>query len=93
MILSDIISRQTYDDSNPHEVIPISFNMYNTLYENYYNIEIEDKSLVQMRSPTKATGITLAEVHGTKKMLDTNVLPGKQKSQIQEKQVDKTDQG
>ena len=35
MILSDFLSRQTHDNSNPHEVIPISFNMYNTLYKNY----------------------------------------------------------
>ena len=34
MILSDFLSRQTHDFSNPHEVIHISFNMYNTLYEN-----------------------------------------------------------
>ena len=42
MILSEFLSRQTHDDSNPHEAIPISFNMYNTLYENYYSMEIED---------------------------------------------------
>ena len=61
MILSDFLSRQTYNDSNPHEVIPVSFNMYNTLYENYYSIEMEDWYLVQMRSQTKVTGITLPE--------------------------------
>ena len=27
MILSDFLSRQKYDNSNPHEIIPISFNM------------------------------------------------------------------
>ena len=42
MILNDFLSRQTHDDSNPHEIIPILFNMYNTLYENYFSIEIED---------------------------------------------------
>ena len=89
MILSDFLSRQTHDDSNPHEVIPISFNMYKTLYKNYYSIEMGDQYLVQMRSHTKATGITLPEVHGTKKTLDTTVLPEKQKPQIHEKQVDK----
>ena len=83
------LSRQTHDDSNPHEIIPISFNMYNTLFENYYSIEIEDQYLVQMRSQTKATGITLPEVHSTKKMLDMNVLPEKQKPQIHREQVDK----
>ena len=29
MILSDFLSRQTHDESNPHEIIPISFNIYN----------------------------------------------------------------
>ena len=89
MILSEFLSRQTHDDSNPHQVIPISFNMYNALYEKYYSIEVEDRYLVQMRSQTKVTGIMLPEVHGTEKMSDTNVLPEKQKPQIQEKQVDK----
>ena len=42
IILSDFLSRQTHDDSNPHEVIFISSNMYNTLYENYYSIEMGD---------------------------------------------------
>ena len=49
MILSDFLSRQTCDNSNPHEIIPISFNMYNALYENYYSIEIEDQYLVKMQ--------------------------------------------
>ena len=62
MILSDFLSRQTHNDSNPHEVITISFNMYNMLYENYYSIEIEDRYLVQMRSQTRVTGIMLSEV-------------------------------
>ena len=53
MILSNILFRQTHNDSNPQEVIPILFNMCNTLYENYYNIELEDKYLFQMRSQTK----------------------------------------
>ena len=38
MILIDFLSRQNHDDSNPHEIIPISFNMHNFLYEKYYNI-------------------------------------------------------
>ena len=28
MVLSDFLSRQNNDNSNPHEIIPISFNMY-----------------------------------------------------------------
>ena len=49
------------------KLFPYHLICITTLYENYYNIEIEDKYLVQMRSQTKATGIMLPEVHGTKK--------------------------
>ena len=38
MILSDFLSRQKHKDSNPHEIILISFNMYNILHEKYDNI-------------------------------------------------------
>ena len=47
MVLSDFLSRQNNDDSNPHEIIPISFNMHQVLHENYYNTE---NYLVQTRS-------------------------------------------
>ena len=33
MILSDFLSRQKHNDSNPHEIIPISFNMHSILHE------------------------------------------------------------
>ena len=39
MTLSSFLSRQTHNDSNPHEIIPISFNMYKALHETYYSIE------------------------------------------------------
>ena len=32
-ILSDFLSRQTYDDSDPHDIILIAFNMHKTVYE------------------------------------------------------------
>ena len=67
MILSDFLSRQKHDDSNSHEIIPISFNMYNFLYDMYYRIEPQDRYLVQMQSQMKVTGITLPEVIGMKK--------------------------
>ena len=38
MIFSDFLSRQKHDDSAPHDIISISFNMCNILHENYYNI-------------------------------------------------------
>ena len=49
MILSYFLSRQKQDDSNPHEIIPISFNMQNILQSRYYNIteREEGKYLVQ----------------------------------------------
>ena len=79
MILNDFLSRQTHDDSDPHDIIPISFNMHNTLHEKYYNTEMKDRYLVQMHSQTKSSGIKLPEVHGVKKTLETNLLPEKQK--------------
>ena len=68
-----------HDDSDPHDIIPISFNMHNVLHKKYYNLGLTDKYLVQTQSQTKSSGIKLPEVHGIKKILDTNLLPEKQK--------------
>ena len=54
MVLSDFLSRQNNDNSNPHEITPISFNMHKVLQENYYNI---DSFLVQTRSQARSSGI------------------------------------
>ena len=89
MILSDFVSRQMHDTSNLHEIIPMSFNMYKNLYKTYYRLEATDKYLVQTRSQTKATGVSLLEVHGTKKMIVTNMPIERQKPKIQANQVDK----
>ena len=35
MVLNDFLSRQTNDNSNPHEIITISFNIHKVLQENY----------------------------------------------------------
>ena len=40
MILSDFLSQQKNDDSNPHEIIPITFNMCQILDDNYYDKNI-----------------------------------------------------
>ena len=37
MVLSDFLSRQNHNDSNPHEIMTNSFNMYQVLHKNYYN--------------------------------------------------------
>ena len=61
MVFSDFLSRQNNDDSNPHEIIHISFNIHKVLHENYYNTE---NYLVQTRSQARSSGIKLLEVHG-----------------------------
>ena len=73
MILSDFLSRQKHIDSNPHEIIPISFNMHNILHKRYYNIGKSERYLVEMRSQTKYSGIKPARVHGVNKTLDPNI--------------------
>ena len=84
MILSDFLSRQGNDNSDPGEILPISFNVYNILEENR-NIgnlgtleKNEGKFLIQTCSQAKMSGTTLQEVHGIRKKLDPNVSPEKQ---------------
>ena len=81
MILSDFLSRQGNDDSDPSEIIPISFNVYNILEENR-NLGMceknEGKFLIQMCSQAKTSGTSLLEVHGVRNKLDPNVRPEKQ---------------
>ena len=75
MVLSDFLSRQNNDNSNPHEIIPISFNMHQVLHENYDNTE---NYLLQMRSQARSSGNKLPEVHGMGKNFDPNIKPEKQ---------------
>ena len=49
MILNDFLSRQIEDDSDPHEMIPISFNIREILQENYHSI-VTDTYMVQTRA-------------------------------------------
>ena len=81
MILSDFLSQQKNDDSDPSEIIPIFFNAYGILEENR-DIDIckknEEKFLIQMRSQAKMSGTKLPEVHGVRKELDPNLRPEKQ---------------
>ena len=82
MILSDFLSRQDVDDSNLHEIIPISFNLRTVLQDKYYNLDGEsERYMIQTRSQTKASAMQLPEVHGTRKGLDPH--------KILEKQLDK----
>ena len=83
MILSDFLLRQNVDDSNPREIIPISFNLRTVLQDKYYNLEGEnEKYMIQTRSQTKASGVQLPEVHGSRKGLDPHKIPEKQPQPI-----------
>ena len=86
MVLSNFLSRQKTDDSNPHELIPISFSLRDQVSDYFYridngnNLPRKDKYLVQTRSQVRASGIRVPEIHGANKGLDPHVQPGKQKS-------------
>ena len=83
MILSYFLSRQDPGDENTQEIIPISFNMKSVLQNKYYNVdENEEKYMVQTRSQTKASGVQLPEVHGSRKRLDPHRIPEKQPQPI-----------
>ena len=53
MILSDFLSRQIEDDSNLHEIIPISFNIWDVLKDNYHQLTT-DTYHMQTRAQGKA---------------------------------------
>ena len=36
MVLSDFLSRQKTDDSNPHKLIPIFFTLINQIDDHFY---------------------------------------------------------
>ena len=86
MVLSDFLSRQKSDNSNSHELIPISFSFKDQVSDYFYGIDNEinlpskDKYLVQTRSQVRSSGVRLPEIHGANKGLDPHVQLGKEKS-------------
>ena len=53
------------------------------MQDKYYNVnENEEKYMVQTRSQTKASGVQLPEVHGSRKRLDPHKIPEKQPQPI-----------
>ena len=89
-MLSAFLSRQKNDNSNLHEIIPISFNTYKILNKNYFNIE---KYLIQTRSQAKSSGIKLPEVHGMGKNLNPNIKPEKQHANSKQGSVERPHTG
>ena len=83
MILSDFLLQQNNDNSNPNEIIPISFDMYKILKDNLNNFDNKNnfdngKYLMQMHSQTITSGTKLLEVHVVEKGLTPNLRPEKQ---------------
>ena len=85
MVLSNFLSRQKTDDSNPHELIPISFSLRDWVSDYFYRINNEiklprkDKYLVQTRTQVRSSGIRLLEIHGVDKGLDPHAQLSKQR--------------
>ena len=87
MVLSDFLSRQKNDDSNPCEIIPISFTLKSLACNHFYHFnsmnEISEtetnKYLIQTRSQAKSSGIKVPEIHGANKGTNPHVKPGRQR--------------
>ena len=87
MVLSDFLSRQKTDSSNPHEIIPISFTLKSLIDNHFYQINNTNvisqpetnKYLIQTRSQTKSGGIKVLEIHGANKGLDPHIKLGRQR--------------
>ena len=85
MILSDFLSHQKNDDSDPSEIIPISFNAYKILEDNRkvdecinFPCKNKEKFLIQTHSQAKMSGTKLPEVQGVRKELNPNLKLEKQ---------------
>ena len=87
MVLSDFLSRQKKDSSNPHEIIPISFTLKGLMGNHFYQINNTNafsqpetnKYLIQTRSQAKSGGIKVPEIHGVNKGLDPHIKLGRQR--------------
>ena len=73
MILSNFLSRQRIDRSNPHEIIPISCDMKTILNDKYYDVGKENRYFIQTHSQSKDTGKKLPEVQGAEKGIDQDL--------------------
>ena len=89
MVLSDFLSRQKNDDSNPFEIIPISFTLKDIARDHFCQFtnmntinEIEmNKYQIQTRSQAKSSGTKIPEIHSVNKGIDPHIRPGRQKLQ------------
>ena len=87
MVLSDFLSRQKTDNSNPHEIIPISFTLKSLAFEHFYRFNSMtgisktemNKYLIQTRSQAKSSGIIVPEIYGVNKGINPHVKPERQR--------------
>ena len=87
MVLGDFLSRQKTDDSNPHEIIPISFTLKSLVSNHFYQFnstnEISETEtniyLIETRSQAKSSGIKVPEIHGANKGINPHIKPGRQR--------------
>ena len=86
MILSDFLSRKKIDDSNPCEIILISFSIRAVLQDKYYSLDGENEIyMIQTISQIRASGVQLPGVHGSRKGLDPHkccIMPCQCKDKI-----------
>ena len=78
------MSSQQGDNSDSHQIIPISFNMKELLRQNYQNY-VKDTFLVQTRS--QAIGVKVPTVHGTTKPLVPHDMLDKWPVKMRRKEV------
>ena len=77
MVLSDFLSRQKMDDSNLHELIPISFTLRSQVDNHFYQINSRtdqpktDEYLVQTRSQAKSSGIKIGNTWSKQRFRST----------------------
>ena len=90
IILSNFLSRQKIDNSNPCEIILISFGTRAVLKDKYYSLEGEnERYMIQTRLQMKASGVQLSEVQGSRKGLDPHKIPEKQPQPIVGSDIDR----
>ena len=83
MVLSEFLSRQKTDNSNPHEIIPISFTLKNLAHEHFYQFDSmtglneteTNKYLIQTMSQAKSSDIKVPEIYGVNKGINPHIKP------------------
>ena len=88
MILSDILSRQIEDDRYPHEIIPISFNIWGVLQDNYHQLAMDTYN-VQTSPQAKAQANKPAMPDIPPEKREQKATPKVTRSPIQAKEKDK----